>query len=95
MGVKTAALVPKHQSVPWLVLDGKYNEHAQQRAMDGFLVEALCAYYYKKPGHRDLKACHIRGFGDDSAVVGGTAGLVGRMTNYLRDLYDSVRIHVV
>ena len=43
----------------------------------------------------DLKACHVRGFGDDSAVVGGTAGLVGRMTNYLRDLYDSVRIHVV
>lgn len=44
MALKTEALVPKHQYVPWIVLNGKHTEKIQDKAQDN-LLKLLCEYY--------------------------------------------------
>lgn len=53
MAQKTDALVPRHQYVPWIVVDGKHTEKMQDDAQD-LLAEFLCDNYKgTKP-----KECH-------------------------------------
>ena len=44
MAVKTNALKPQHQYVPWVTLNGKHTEKLQREAENN-LLKLVCKYY--------------------------------------------------
>ncbi|KAK2822216.1 hypothetical protein Q5P01_022281 [Channa striata] len=62
--VKTASLVPSHQYVPWVTINGKHTEDLQEKAMSSLFTLVCSMYQGPKPeacggSHRRFKSyCH-------------------------------------